>query len=194
MSLPQVGKSEITQDCQKWFNMLARVQDLYQPNWFKEAFFISLVGGIFLLACLTNNPFISVLGFAFAQAVSGWLAHSMNHSRHPTLHFLGNIVGALFGGFSAPWWGYKHNMHHMFTNSHKYDDDIKHEYLIPLYPFLYAKWRFDSFVSALTTFNVLDLICMAINYYFIFKQNLLYFFGGILIAGYFSANILIGNH
>lgn len=35
---------------------------------------------------------------------------------------------------------------------------------------------------------------MAINYYFISRQRLIYFFVGILIGGFYSANILLGNH
>ncbi len=132
--------------------------------------------------------------FAIAQVVSGWLAHSMNHSRNQNLYKLGNTIGPLLGGFSAPWWGYKHNMHHMFTNSTKYDDDIKHEYFTPLYPFLYLKWRFDAFISSLKTLNIPDLICMAANYYFISRQRLIYFIVGMLIGGFYSANLLLGNH
>jgi hypothetical protein len=48
-------------------------------------------------------------------------------------------------------------MHHIFTNSKLYDDDIKHEYKVYLYEFLYLKWRFDSFVSALVQLNYVTL-------------------------------------
>ena len=48
-----------------------------------------------------------------AQVVTGWLEHSMNDSRNKKLYELGNIIGPLSAGFSAPWWGYNHNMHHM---------------------------------------------------------------------------------
>ena len=44
-------------------------------------------------------------------------------------------------------------MHHIFTNSQLYDEDIKHEYKVYLYEFLYLKWRFDSLVSAITKLN-----------------------------------------
>jgi hypothetical protein len=48
-------------------------------------------------------------------------------------------------------------MHHVFTNSKLYDDDIKHDYKIYLYEFLYLKWRFDSLVSAITKLNYVKL-------------------------------------
>jgi fatty acid desaturase len=147
-----------------------------------------------LTACYTNYAIVSIFCFATAQIVSGWLAHSMNHSRNKSLHNLGNTIGPLLGGFSAPWWGYKHNMHHMFTNSTKYDDDIKHEYYTPLYPFLYLKWRFDAFVSSVKTLNYRDIICMVINYYFISRQKIIYFIVAMLIGGFYSANLLLGNH
>ena len=173
---------------------MEKVKHLYEPNWFKEFGFISFVAIVFLIACFTKSALVSIFCFGLSQVVAGWLAHSMNHSRHEKLHKMGNIVGPLLGGLSAPWWGYKHNMHHMFTNSTRFDDDIKHEYFTPLYPFLYVKWRFDAFISSLTTLNIVDLICMSINYYFISRQKLIYFFVGILIGGFYSANLLLGNH
>jgi fatty acid desaturase len=72
----------------------------------------------------------------------------MHHSRHPTVRSIGLIISPLVAGLSDSWWSPKHNAHHMFTNSLLYDDDIKHEYKVYLYPFLYLKWRFDSFVSS----------------------------------------------
>ena len=87
-------------------------------------------------------------------------------------------------------------MHHMFTNSHLYDDDIKHDYKVYLYPFLYFKWRYDSLVSAINSKNYLDIAMITLNYALLIycRKNLIYFFLGELIAGFFSANILIGNH
>lgn len=49
-------------------------------------------------------------------------------------------------------------MHHMFTNSQIYDDDIKHEYKVYLYPFLYLKWRYDSFSTAIEKKNIVTFI------------------------------------
>jgi hypothetical protein len=49
-------------------------------------------------------------------------------------------------------------MHHIFTNSQLYDEDIKHEYKVYLYEFLYLKWRFDSLVSAITKINYVNIL------------------------------------
>lgn len=87
-------------------------------------------------------------------------------------------------------------MHHMFTNSHLYDDDIKHDYKVYLYPFLYLKWRYDSYTTAIATKNYLDITMITLNYALLIycRKNLIYFFIGELVAGLFSAFVLIGNH
>lgn len=82
----------------------------------------------------------------------------------------------------------------MFTNSLLYDDDIKHEYKVYLYPFLYLKWRFDSLVSSFTNRQYNELALLTINYWVLSHQNLIPFVIGLLIAGFYSAFVLIGNH
>lgn len=124
------------------------------------------------------------------------MGHSMSHSRNVTLQKIGRYFASLFGGFCLEWWAPKHNMHHMFTNSHLYDDDIKHDYKVYLYPFLYLKWRFDSYTTAIANKNIPDTILITFNYILLFycRKNIIYFILGELIAGFFSANVLIGNH
>lgn len=87
-------------------------------------------------------------------------------------------------------------MHHMFTNIEKYDSDIQHEYKIYLYQFLYLKWRFDSLVAALRSINILESVFIITNYacLYVFRENLIWWVVGQLIAGFFSAVILVGNH
>lgn len=103
----------------------------------------------FLIACSTKIAFLSILLFGFTQIVIGWVGHSMAHSRHPLFMKYGSIASGLIGGFSLSWWSPKHNMHHIFTNSQLYDEDIQHDYKVYLYEFLYLKWRFDSLISAI---------------------------------------------
>jgi fatty acid desaturase len=74
----------------------------------------------------------------------GWIGHSAAHNRDVKLNTLGRFEAAVLGGFSLQWWSPKHNMHHMFTNIEKYDEDIQHKYKVYLFEFLYLKWRFDS--------------------------------------------------
>lgn len=109
---------------------------------------------------------------------------------------VGRFFSAIIGGLSVEWWSPKHNMHHMFTNSQLYDDDIKHEYKVYLYPFLYLKWRYDSFSTAIAKKNPIDIILIALNYALLLycRKNLIYFIIGELLVGFFSANVLIGNH
>lgn len=117
-----------------------------------------LVGSTFLTGCFTSYGILSVVCFGFSQAVIGWMGHSMSHSRNLTLQKVGRYFAASFGGFCLEWWAPKHNMHHMFTNSHLYDDDIKHDYKVYLYPFLYLKWRFDSYTTAIANKNYVIFI------------------------------------
>lgn len=176
--------------------MLEKIKHLYKPRWDIEVFLICFLTFTFLTACFTSLWYLSILCFAFTQAVVGWMGHSMAHSRDKTLNFVGRIFASLVGGFCLEWWSPKHNMHHIFTNSQLYDDDIKHDYKVYLYPFLYLKWRYDSLVSAFQALNFLDIFNIVLNYALIFycRNNLIYFILGELLAGFFSANVLIGNH
>lgn len=98
---------------------------------------------------MTEHWWLSVTCFALSAILIGWIGHSAVHNRNPTLNIYGRVESALLGGFSTEWWSPKHNMHHMFTNIVKYDEDIQHSYKVYLFEFLYLKWRFDSLVSAI---------------------------------------------
>ena len=150
----------------------------------------------FLTACFTKIGIVSIICFAFTQIVVGWMGHSMSHSRDKTLNQVGRIFASLTGGFCLDWWAPKHNMHHIFTNHEQYDDDIKHDYKVYFFPFLYLKWRYDSFTTAIATKNYLDIFNICINYAVLFycRENFIYFILGELIAGFYSAFVLIGNH
>lgn len=150
----------------------------------------------FLTACFTNIAIVSIACFAFTQVVAGWMGHSMNHNRDKTLIKVGKVFASLLGGFCLDWWGPKHNMHHIFTNSQRFDEDIKHDYKVYLYPFLYLKWRYDSLITAVALRNWFDFFFIALNCSLIFycRANFIYFIIGELIGGFYSAFVLIGNH
>ena len=126
---------------------------MFEPLWECEIALAIALFSTLMIACTTENWILSILLFAFTQIVSGWVGHSMAHNRHPLFMKYGRLVAAVTGGFSLEWWSPKHNMHHIFTNSQLYDDDIKHDYKVYLYEFLYLKWRFDSLISAITKLN-----------------------------------------
>lgn len=155
---------------------------------------ISFVAGLFLYGCFGSNWILVTIAFGVSQVLTGWIAHSMHHSRHPTVRSIGLIISPLVAGLTDSWWSPKHNAHHMFTNSLLYDDDIKHEYKVFLYPFLYLKWRFDSFVAAVTGRHYTELAYLIVNYWFLSFANLYLFVIGELIFGFYSAFVLIGNH
>jgi fatty acid desaturase len=85
---------------------------------------------------MTEYSLLSVICFAFSQVSICWIGHSAAHNRNKTLNIVGRCESALLGGLSLEWWAPKHNMHHMFTNIEKYDQDIQHKYKVYLYPFL----------------------------------------------------------
>jgi fatty acid desaturase len=98
----------------------------------------------------------------------------MAHNRHPLLLKYGRIGPALIGGFSLEWWSPKHNMHHIFTNSQLYDEDIKHNYKVYLYEFLYLKWRFDSLVSAIVKLNYVKYKLINRSNSLVFQSTMLF--------------------
>ncbi len=120
----------------------------------------------------------------------------MAHNRHPLFMKYGRIVAAITGGFSLEWWSPKHNMHHIFTNSKLYDEDIKHDYKVYLYEFLYLKWRFDSLIEAISNLNyVHDLInkgWIGFNFNQLHDHLIQLWKPVVLFLGKFVGRILLG--
>ena len=54
----------------------------------------------FITGCFTKIAILSILCHAFAQVVTGWMGHSMAHSRDKTLNQVGRVFASLVGGFS----------------------------------------------------------------------------------------------
>lgn len=191
-----MSKVKASSDSQEYLAILDKIKHLYVVRWELEALLMVFITSTFLTACFTNIGIVSIVLFGFTQIVVGWMGHSMSHSRDKTLNLVGRVFASLVGGFSLDWWAPKHNMHHIFTNHEQYDDDIKHNYKVYLFPFLYLKWRFDSFSTAISTRNWLDIANITLNYCLLIycHKNLIYFVVGELIAGFYSAFVLIGNH
>ena len=129
------------------------MQSYNNPIWPVEVLLFILNLCLWLVACMTQYAVLSVTCFALTQVIIGWVAHSCAHNRNPSLIKFGTCEAGLLGGFSLSWWSPKHNMHHMFSNVEKYDEDIQHSYKVYMYPFLYLKWRFDSLTAAIATRN-----------------------------------------
>ena len=193
-SFPVVSKVGESTPSKEYFELLSKVEHLFQPTLWKDVSLVALVGGLFLLACFTKAWYIAIPAFTLSQVITGWVAHSMVHSRVPRIYNAGRIITPLIGGMCDSWWSPKHNAHHMFTNSLLYDDDIKHEYKVYLYPFLYLKWRFDSIVSSFTNKKYTELGLLLVNYWFLSFQSIWMFVVGVMIGGFYSAFVLIGNH
>ena len=130
-----------------------KVEKYFEPLWYIELLLFVFISSCWTLGCLSNSSIVSILCFTISQILIGWVGHSCDHNRNESLRLIGRFESALLGGFSTSWWGSKHNVHHMFTNIKKYDQDIQHEYKVYLFEFLFLKWRFDSFISAIAKRN-----------------------------------------
>lgn len=97
-----------------------------EPIWSIEILLFLLVSTLWIIGCIAEYAWLSIVCFSIAQVIVGWVGHSAVHSRNQKLYAFGKIESILLGGFSADWWNEKHNMHHMFTNIKKYDQDIQH--------------------------------------------------------------------
>lgn len=93
-----------------------KVEVFYQPVWSIEILLMLLVCSTWLIGCMTEHWWLSIICFAFTQVTICWIGHSAAHSRNIALNNFGRYQAALFGGLSLEWWNPKHNMHHMFTN------------------------------------------------------------------------------
>jgi len=99
-SFPIVSQGPDSADSKQYMAIYDKVQPFFKPRWEIEALLMILVGGTFVMSCFTSIGVLSILGFAFSQAVIGWMGHSMAHNRDPTLRKVGSWYAALFGGFS----------------------------------------------------------------------------------------------
>lgn len=163
-SFPIVAYHDQTKEASQYYDILRKVEHLYKVRWEVEIIFMIFLAATFVTGCFTRIAVLSILCHAFAQVVTGWMGHSMAHSRDKTLNQVGRVFASLVGGFSLEWWSPKHNMHHIFTNSQLYDDDIKHDYKVYLYPFLYLKWRYDSLMSAFACKNLVIIYFYSVGH------------------------------
>ena len=194
-SLPQTGKKyPITEQTNSYLHLFQKVKHLQQPNWIIEITLLTIFTTSFLIACLTTNTILSIVCFAFLQGCGGCQSHSTNHSRNKKLQTIGGIISSLYLGLCPKWWNDKHNMHHIFTNSTIFDDDIKHKYYVPLYPLLWFKWRIDSLVHAVSQRKIKTLGILFVHYALVWQQRQLYIAIALLISGFFCAFVFLGNH
>ena len=59
-SMPVVGKSPITHQCQQYLELYETVQHLFHPHWIKEISFMIFIVGLFFLGSLTSIPLLSI--------------------------------------------------------------------------------------------------------------------------------------
>lgn len=133
----EVSKSTIGAD----FARLTRQfhdMGLFEPNYADEAFKVALtllpgVLGFYLLNAAAASPCLGSLLVAFSFYMSGWTSHDYLHhgvlkGSQRNLVARNNAIGYAFGawqGYAVEWWRARHNTHHLVTNEHGNDPDIK---------------------------------------------------------------------
>ena len=81
---------------------------------------------LMFISIKTDSWLLAGLCSGLVQLTCGWIGHSVAHSRNKLLNIIGTSFVGITCGYSLTWWSPKHNRHHMFANSMRYDDDIKH--------------------------------------------------------------------
>ncbi|KAL4508259.1 hypothetical protein ABPG72_003563 [Tetrahymena utriculariae] len=191
-SFPKTGvKQEETESSKRFSILKKKLKHLFEPNWPIEIGLFLTTFTLFVTGCLTQKWYFSIPLLVLMQIISGWIGHSMNHNRNPILRKFALVYAPLCGGFSNKWWGRKHNQHHMFTNNILKDEDIQHDYKLWQFPFLFLKWKLDSILASYYEF---EGIFLALHWVLLFNQNFYIVILSELIAGFFSASILVGNH
>jgi len=107
----------------------------YEPHYADEAFKLVLtLGPAFIGArMLSTMPALGSFLIAFSFYLSGWTAHDYLHhavikGEQRKLVQWNNAVGYFIGmwqGYVVGWWRARHNTHHLVTNEHGNDPDIK---------------------------------------------------------------------
>jgi len=137
--------------------MLKKVEPYYKPYYSLEFTMMFLVAVTFFTGVYCDIPLLSVIMFGASQLLLAWSGHSMHHSRDPLLNSITKYFPQFIAGFSTNWWGPKHNNHHIFTNSMKYDGDIQQEYKVWHYPLMFLWWRLSSMIDAATALNYVPI-------------------------------------
>jgi hypothetical protein len=91
LSFPVVRKVKLSDSAADFFELLQKVEHLYKPLWYKEILIWLTLVGFFCIGLYSDNRFLSIMGFALSQVITGWSAHSAAHSRDPGVVFLGSV-------------------------------------------------------------------------------------------------------
>eukprot|EP00756_Hemistasia_phaeocysticola_P015748 Hpha_TRINITY_DN15431_c1_g6::TRINITY_DN15431_c1_g6_i1::g.174113::m.174113/K10226/FADS2; acyl-CoA 6-desaturase (Delta-6 desaturase) len=139
----ETSKSVIGEDFARLTEKM-RQEGLFRSDWKDELFktlsvVVPWVVGVFLLLNNTMTLF-GTLCFVFACYMAGWVSHDyLHHSVFKTEKSDGNnqtgrevwknnLVGYVLGwmqGYEEFWWKARHNTHHVCTNEHGADPDIR---------------------------------------------------------------------
>ena len=130
-----IYETDLAKDFQ---NLTQTLHDIgcFKPNYADEVFkaALTLIPGIYGFYLLHNgSPCLGSFLVAFSFYMSGWTSHDYLHhgvlkGSQKKLVAWNNAIGYLFGawqGYAVEWWRARHNTHHLVTNEHGNDPDIK---------------------------------------------------------------------
>jgi len=194
------------------------VNGWFERSWAWDAFYVTAIFVLCALGTLLSTSFpvvaIALIGLGMQQA--GWIGHDYVHGRGGVSFVLGRLMGGLVNGFSATWWSDKHNTHHVHTNQLGVDEDIandpilhlwipaeskdfflrrfQHFYYHVVYAFLYVSWRIQSFQWSWARNNVVELLCMLLNYSWLLSLPLKVSMCSVLLGGWLVSEIVTATH
>jgi cytochrome b involved in lipid metabolism len=136
-----VSETPMAKDFRAMIEMF-KSKGFYKADMVEEIVKVFLVFGpiIFGQYCLmTGSSLLGCLSMGFGMYYGGWVSHDYLHhavfrggkNRDETTAgtvVLNNIMGYIIGfaqGYEVDWWRARHNTHHVVTNEHGNDPDIK---------------------------------------------------------------------
>eukprot|EP00051_Salpingoeca_urceolata_P032182 m.14560 g.14560 ORF g.14560 m.14560 type:complete len:394 (+) comp4844_c0_seq1:155-1336(+) len=201
----------------------AEIVQQFKPSIARDMLRYVLIFGMAALGTwyATVYPVVSILLIGLAMQQAGWTCHELVHARVSPVgktlgHFIIMASSAFLNGFSSKWWSDKHNTHHVRPNLVGTDPDIhnqpvfflwaptkamdshyrkyQHLYFLPLYSFLYASWRLQSFKLEFARGNKEFLAYALAGYLWLACLPWYVAIGSVLTGGLFVAIVVTVSH
>jgi len=213
-----VSPSKLTLAFRRFRDEVER-EGFFERRWSNDAFNVSLtlVCVVAAFALAYRVPLVAMLLLGLGMQQAGWVGHDYAHGRGRVSWWLTNVISSLVNGFSHSWWANKHNTHHVHPNQRGVDDDIANDPILHLhvpasessdvwfrnyqhiyyhfaYAFLYVSWRIQSFQTAWKARNWAELVPICLNYALLSYLPLSVSLGGILLGGFFVAEVVTASH
>eukprot|EP00467_Chlorarachnion_reptans_P000644 CAMPEP_0114525608 /NCGR_PEP_ID=MMETSP0109-20121206/22526_1 /TAXON_ID=29199 /ORGANISM="Chlorarachnion reptans, Strain CCCM449" /LENGTH=1065 /DNA_ID=CAMNT_0001707223 /DNA_START=214 /DNA_END=3412 /DNA_ORIENTATION=+ len=234
------SETDVAKDFKKLINTL-KEKGFYKADLVEEFVKLFLVFGPYIFGhyLLWNGmPLAGALSIGWALYYSGWVSHDYLHhavirggpNRDETtgdVVWMNNVMGYIMGfmqGYEVDWWRARHNTHHVVTNEHGNDPDIKtapvltfvrnspaiakglnmiqrwqQYYYLPVMCILDLYWRLESFayiaVRLPKYWKQLALYLASVAWtVYAFHGNYQYFWLMTLYRGFMTGTIVFSTH